>query len=118
MKKSRNGSKYTTERGKELTRLVASGLTLTEAAKQVGISRRTIYRWKAKYRRFAPKFKKAHDQAQLRAKQARLKRNREIKFYRSVLKLNPTQEQLQLLLSTCRHLPPQLQTPPLSWNSL
>ena len=38
-KKSRNGSKYTTERGKELIRLVSNGLTLDQASKQIGISK-------------------------------------------------------------------------------
>ncbi len=106
--KSRNGSKYTTERGKKLIELIASGLTLSEAAEQVGISRRTIYRWKAKYKRFSPKFKQAHRVARIKARYARMQRNREIKFYRSVLKLNPTETQLQMLLSTLKHLPPSI----------
>jgi DNA-binding XRE family transcriptional regulator len=106
--KSRNGSKYTTERGKKLIELIASGLTLSEAAKQVGISRRTIYRWKAKYKRFSPKFQQAHRVARIKARYARMQRNREVKFYRSVLKLNPTETQLQMLLSTLKHLPPSI----------
>ena len=88
-KKSRNGSKYTTERGKELIRLVSNGLTLDQASKQIGISRRTIYRWKAKYKRFSPKFQRAHDHARNQIKRAREMKNREIKFYKTLLKINP-----------------------------
>lgn len=58
-KKSRNGSKYTFERGKIVTDAVGRGLSFEKASQLAGITRPTIYAWKKKYKGFAERLEQA-----------------------------------------------------------
>jgi len=56
-KKSRNGSKYTTEKSKIVIDMMRKGASIKEAALCVGVTRCTLYRWALKYKRFGREFK-------------------------------------------------------------
>ena len=56
-KKSRNGSKYTTEKSKLVIDMMRKGVSIKESALCVGVTRCTLYRWALKYKRFGREFK-------------------------------------------------------------
>lgn len=56
-KKSRNGSKYTTEKSRLVIEMMRRGASIKDAALCIGVTRCTIYRWSLKYKKFGREFK-------------------------------------------------------------
>lgn len=54
--KSRNGSKYTSEKSRIVVKLLMQGESIKYSAQQVGVSTATLYRWSKKYRKFGKSF--------------------------------------------------------------
>ena len=54
--KSRNGSKYTTDKSRVVIKLLMQGESIKYSAQQVGVSPATLYRWSKKYKKFGKSF--------------------------------------------------------------
>ena len=54
--KSRNGSKYTTDKSRVVIKLLMQGESIKYSAQQVGVSPSTLYRWSKKYKKFGKIF--------------------------------------------------------------